>query len=440
MNKEHMTQAKTDKTKTGKRDGEAFKKGKSLLEGTMIDQWIQEHYGSEEILGREGLLAKLTKAVVERALGAELTHHLGYARGGVPDEAVGNCRNGTSAKTLIGEGGEVTIAVPRDRHSTFEPRLITKGQTRFAGFDEKIIALYARGMTVREIQGLLREQYQVEVGHDFISTVTDAVLGEVVEWQNRPLERLYPIVFFDALRVKIRSDGTVKNQAVSLALGVAPDGTRDVLGLWIEQTEGAKFWLKVMNELRNRGVADILIAVVDGLKGFPEAITGVFPQTTVQTCIVHLTRFSLAYCGWQDRKGVANALKQIYRAASAEEAQRVLEAFAASAAGQKYPMIAASWRRHWAEVIPFYDYPPEIRKMIYTTNAIESLNMQVRKVIKNRGHFPNEEAASKLIYLALQNIVKQWKRPPTHWGAAAHQFALKFGDRFISPPAATEKQ
>jgi len=251
---------------------------------------------------------------------------------------------------------------------------------------------------------------------------------------------MYPIVFFDALRVKIRRDGVVKNQAVYLALGVAADGTRDVLGLWIEQTEGAKFWLKVMNELRNRGVADILIAVVDGLKGFPEAITGVFPQTTVQTCIVHLTRFSLAYCSWQDRQRVANELKTIYRAATAEEAQRQLAVFAESELGRKYPMIGASWRRHWAEVIPFYDWPPEIRKMIYTTNAIESLNMQVRKVLKNRGHFPNEEAASKLIYLALRNIVKQWKKPPPHWGAAAHQFALKFGERFISPPAATENR
>jgi len=443
MNEEHLTETKTKQTKqtkAGKRDGEAFKKEKGMLEGTLIDRWIQEHYGSEEILGREGLLAKLTKAVVERALGAELTHHLGYARGGEPEEAEGNCRNGTSAKTLIGEGGEVTIAVPRDRHSTFEPRLIAKGQRRFAGFDEKILAMYARGMTVREIQGLLLDQYHVDVGHDFISTVTDAVLDEVVAWQNRPLERLYPIVFFDALRVKIRRDGAVKNQAVYLALGVAADGTRDVLGLWIEPTEGAKFWLKVMNELRNRGVGDILIAVVDGLKGFPEAITGVFPQTTVQTCIVHLTRFSLAYCSWQDRKGVAAALKEIYRAASAAEAERLLEGFAASGLGQKYPMIAASWRRHWTEVIPFYDYPPEIRKMIYTTNAIESLHMQVRKVIKNRGHFPSEEAAGKLIYLALRNIVKEWKRPPTQWGAAAHQFALKFGERFISPPAATEKQ
>ena len=411
------------------------------LDMTVIDQWLAEHYEQpQDIVGKEGLLARLTKAVVERALGAELTHHLGYARGASSSQAGDNCRNGTSAKTLIGEGGRVEIAVPRDRQSTFEPRLIAKGQKRFEGFDEKIIAMYARGMTVREIQGLLLDQYHVDVGHDFISTVTDAVLAEVVEWQNRPLERLYPLVFFDALRVKIRRDGVVKNQAVYLALGVAADGTRDVLGLWIEQTEGAKFWLKVMNELRNRGVEDILIAVVDGLKGFPEAITGVFPQTTVQTCIVHLTRFSLAYCSWQDRPQVAAQLKTIYRAASAEEAARRLEEFAGSALGRKYPMIAASWKRHWTEVIPFYDYPPEIRKIIYTTNAIESLNMQLRKVLKNRGHFPNEEAASKLIYLALRNIVKQWKKPPLHWGAAAHQFALKFGERFISAPVATEKR
>ena len=409
------------------------------LDLRLIDQWLAEHYRQpQDILGREGLLAQLTKAVIERALGAELTHHLGYPDGATP---VGeNCRNGTSAKTLIGEDGPVEIAVPRDRQSTFTPRLIAKGQRRFEGFDAKIIAMYARGMTVREIQGLLLDQYQVEVGHDFISTVTEAVLTEVVDWQNRPLERLYPIVFFDALRVKIRSEGVVKNQAVYLALGVAADGTRDVLGLWIEQTEGAKFWLKVMNELRNRGVEDLLIAVVDGLKGFPEAITGVFPQTTVQTCIVHLTRFSLAYCSWQERSAVATALKNIYRAASAAQAEQRLEEFTASALGQKYPMIGASWRRHWAEVIPFYDYPPEIRKMIYTTNAIESLNMQLRKVLKNRGHFPSEEAASKLIYLALRNITKEWKKPPTHWGAAAHQFALKFEDRFISSPLATEKR
>jgi putative transposase len=411
----------------------ANQKADELIEQMLGEQGINP----EAVLGREGLVARLTKRVVERALAGELTHHLGYAPGATPAGA--NCRNGSSPKRLLTEEGAVEIAVPRDRAGSFEPRLVAKGQRRFEGFDEKIIALYARGMTVREIQGLLLDQYQVEVGHDFISTVTDAVLAEVVEWQNRPLERLYPIVFFDALRVKIRSDGTVKNQAVYLALGVAVDGTRDVLGLWIEPTEGARFWLKVMTELRNRGVADILIAVVDGLKGFPAAITALFPQTTVQTCIVHLTRFSLAYCSWQDRKAVAAQLKGIYRAASAAEGARLLEALAESQWGTKYPMIAASWRRHWAEVMPFYDYPPEIRKMIYTTNAIESLNMQVRKIIKNRGHFPSEEAASKLIFLALQNIVKQWKRPPTHWGAAAHQFALKFGERFTSPPPALEK-
>lgn len=439
-----MSKDKTEAGRPEKTEPEAFKKGKRELSPALVDEfdhWLAEHYtGPEDLLGKEGLLARLTKVVVERALGAELTHHLGYARGGAPEADGGNCRNGTSAKTLIGDDGHVVIAVPRDRHSTFEPQLIPKGQRRFDGFDEKIIALYARGMTVREIQGLLGDQYQVEVGHDLISTVTDAVLGEVVEWQSRPLERMYPIVFLDAIRVKIRSDGTVKNQAVYLALGVAPDGTRDVLGLWIEQTEGARFWMKVMTELSLRGVNDILLAVVDGLKGFPEAITAVFPRTTVQTCIVHLTRFSLKYCSWQDRKAVAGELKTIYRAVSAEEGARRLDEFAAGVLGQKYPLIAASWRRHWTEVIPFYDWPAEIRKTIYTTNAIESLNMQVRKVIKNRGHFPNEEAASKLIYLALRNIVQQWKRPPTHWGAAAHQFALKFGERFISPPAAKENR
>ena len=280
----------------------------------------------------------------------------------------------------------------------------------------------------------------MDAGHDCITTVPAAVLAAVVEWQNRPLERMYPIVFFDALRVKIRRDGAVQNQAVYLALGAAADGTRDVLGLWIEQTEGAKFWLKVMNELRHRGVEDILIAVVDGWKGFPEAITGVFPRTVAPTRIVHLTRFSLAYCSWQDRQAVAGELKNIYRAASAEAAQEQLEVFAQSALGRKHPMIAARWRRPWAEVIPFYDCPPEIRKRIDTTNAIASLNRQVRKAIKNRGRFPSEAAARKLIYLALRNIVRGWKSPPPHWGAAAHQFALKCGDRFISPPAATEKQ
>ncbi len=413
-----------------------YDKKQDGIENKLIDELIAKNYRKpEDLLGENGLLAHLTRRVVERALAGELTHHLGYARGQTPavaEEASGaaNCRNGYSAKTLISEHGPMPIAVPRDRDGSFEPLLISKGQRRFEAFDQRIIAMYARGMTVREIQGFLRDQYKVEVSADFISTVTDAVVEAMVEWQNRPLEALYPVVYFDALRVKIRDEGTVKNKAVYFALGLAADGTKEVLGFWIEQSEGAKFWLKVMNELRNRGVADILIAVVDGLKGFPDAITAVFAQTRVQTCIVHLTRHSLALCSWQDRTAVARALREIYRAATAEAAEAGLEAFAAGPWGAKYPTIAASWRRHWQEVIPFYAYPPEIRRILYTTNAIESLHMQVRKVLKNRGHFPNDEAASKLIYLALQNITKNWKMPPLTWKAAVNQFAILYGERF----------
>ena len=408
------------------------KKNQNAESDELIDRLLEKHgHSREAILGQRGLISQLTKRVVERALAGELTHHLGYAKGQAPEE-VDNHRNGYSRKTLLGEDGAVEIAVPRDRAGSFEPLLITKGQKRFEGFDEKIIAMYARGMTVREIQGFLLEQYRVEVSADFISTVTDAVLESVLEWQNRPLERMYPVVFFDALRVKIRDEGTVRNKAVYLALGVAADGTKDVLGVWIEQNEGAKFWLKVMNELRNRGVEDVLIAVVDGLKGFPEAITSVLPQTQVQTCIVHLTRFSLSFCGWKDRAAVARELKNIYRAETAEIAAVRLAEFEASAYGQKFPMIGQSWRRHWEQVIPFYAYPAEIRKMIYTTNAIESLHMQLRKVLKTRGHFPTDEAATKLIYLALRNITKKWTKPPVTWRAAASQFAIQFGPRFFS--------
>jgi transposase-like protein len=405
----------------------------------LIDELIARHgHDAEAILGQSGLVAKLTKRVVERALAGELTHHLGYAKGQEPPGE--NCRNGSSAKTVLSQDGPMEIAVPRDRTGTFEPLLIAKGQRRFEGFDEKIIAMYARGMSVREIQGFLLDQYQVEVSPDLISTVTDAVLEELTAWQNRPLEGMYPIVFFDALRVKIRDEGVVKNKAVYLALGVAADGTKDVLGLWIEQTEGARFWLQVMNELRNRGVQDILIAVVDGLKGFPEAINAVFARTTVQTCIVHLTRFSLAYCSWQDRLAVAAQLKGIYRAASAEEGRQRLEEFEASALGQKYALIGPSWRRHWEEVIPFYSYPPEIRKMVYTTNAIESLHMRLRKVLKSRGHFPSDEAATKLIYLALRNIVRGWKVAALHWQSAMNQFAIMYGERFFAPGLAQEQK
>jgi len=393
---------------------------------------LLEKYGRsrEAILGESGLLSDLRKRVVEKALAGELTHHLGYRPGEKP-EGEENQRNGYSRKTILGEEGEMEIEIPRDREGSFEPLLIAKGQRRFEGFDERIIAMYARGMTVREIQGFLLDQYKVEVGADFISTVTDSVMEEVKEWQNRALEEMYPVVFFDALRVKIRDEGSVKNKAVYLALGMTAEGTKEVLGIWVEQNEGAKFWLKVMNELRNRGVNDILIAVVDGLKGFPEAITTVFPEANVQTCIVHLIRHNLSFCGWKDRGKVAGELKMIYRAENAEVAARRLEEFEAGPWGKKFPMIAQSWKRNWEQIIPFFAYGPEIRKMIYTTNAIESLHMQIRKVLKTRGHFPNDESAIKLIYLALRNITKKWNKPPVTWKAAAGQFAIQFGDRFF---------
>lgn len=399
------------------------------------DEYIEallEKYGRsrEAILGENGLLADLKKRVVEKALAGELTHHLGYRPGEKP-EGEKNQRNGYSRKTILGEDGEMEIEIPRDREGSFEPLLIAKGQRRFEGFDERIIAMYARGMTVREIQGFLLDQYKVDVGADFISTVTDSVMEEVKEWQNRALEEMYPVVFFDALRVKIRDEGTVKNKAIYLALGMSAEGTKEVLGIWVEQNEGAKFWLKVMNELRNRGVEDILIAVVDGLKGFPEAITTVFPEANVQTCIVHLIRHNLSFCGWKDRQKVATELKSIYRAENAEVAKRRLEEFEAGLWGKKFPMIAQSWKRNWEQIIPFFAYGPEIRKMIYTTNAIESLHMQIRKVLKTRGHFPSDESATKLIYLALRNITKKWNKPPVTWKAAAGQFAIQFGDRFF---------
>lgn len=407
----------------------------------------QTGHSPEAILGEGGVLARMTKALVERVLGAELTHHLQTGRGPLGEAlqqpeagAPANCRNGFSAKTILTDDGAMEIAVPRDRQGSFEPLLVPKWQKKLPGFEEKIIALYARGMTVRDIKAMLEAQYRIEVSADFISGVTDAVHAEVVEWQNRPLERMYPLVFFDALRVRIRDEGTVRNKAVYLALGVAADGAREILGLWIEQNEGAKFWLKVMNELRHRGVEDVLIAVVDGLKGFPEAITAVFPEAQVQTCIVHLIRHSLAYCGYKERDAVAAALKLIYRAENETMALQRLEEFEAGQWGKKYPTIAASWRRAWEQVIPFFAYPVEVRKIIYTTNAIESLNMQLRKIIKNRGHFPSDEAAAKLLYLALRDIGAKWKSPPHAWKSAANQFAIQFGARFFDPRRAADQK
>ncbi len=386
--------------------------------------------GSEgkDPFGKDGLLDELKKALAERVLNAELDHHLAKES----DDGRGNHRNGYSKKSVLTDTGKLAIEVPRDRAGTFDPQLIAKYQRRFPGFDEKIISMYARGMTVREIQGHLRELYGVDVSPDLISTVTDAVLEEVAEWQSRPLDGLYAIVFFDALRVKIRDEGTVRNKAIYVALGMRPDGTKDVLGLWIEQTEGAKFWLRVMNELKNRGIADILLAVVDGLKGFPEAINAVFPLTQVQTCIVHMIRHSLDFVSWKDRKSVAAALKEIYRAKDAETAKENLEAFAATEWGSKYPAIPGIWRRQWQQVIPFFAFPQAVRRIIYTTNAIESLNAKLRRAVKTRGHFPNDEAATKLLFLVLRNAAAAWKVAPKEWGAAKTQFAILFEERFFA--------
>lgn len=378
------------------------------------------------------LVLSFKKALMERALGGELSHHLGYGRGESKPEESPNHRNGTSAKTVLTDSGAVRIEVPRDRAGTFEPLLIGKHERRFEGFDDKILALYARGMTVREIQGYLREMYTVEVSADFISSVTDAVMGEVTGWQSRPLERLYPVVMFDALRVKIRDEGVVRNKAVYLALGVLADGSKDILGIWIETTEGAKFWMKVFNDLKTRGCHDILIAVTDGLAGMEEALAVTYRETTLQTCVVHLIRNSLSYAGWKDRKELAAALKPIYTAVSAESAEEELEAFAQGPWGRKFPTIAPAWRRAWDKVIPFFAFPPEVRRILYTTNAIESVNARLRKILKTRGHFPNDAAATKLIWLALRNITTTWSRSDIHWKAAMNQFAILYGQRFTN--------
>jgi putative transposase len=373
---------------------------------------------------KDGLLDELKKALAERALNAEMDHHLEAGEGD------GNRRNGYGKKTVLTGTGKIALEVPRDRLSSFDPQLIAKYQRRFPGFDEKIVSMYARGMSTREIQGHLRELYGLDVSPDLISAVTDAVLEEVAEWQNRPLEALYPLIFFDAIRIKVRDEGTVRNKAVYVALGVRPDGTKEVLGLWIEQSEGAKFWLRVMNELKGRGVDDVLIAIVDGLKGFPEAITAVFPQAQVQTCVVHLIRHSLAFVSYKDRKSVAAALKHIYKAKDADAGKAALEDFAEGQWGRKYPAIVQSWRRNWPEVVPFFAFPDDVRRIIYTTNAIESLNAKLRRAVRSRGHFPTDEAALKLLFLVLNLAAKEWKMPPREWAMAKAQLAILFEDRF----------
>ncbi len=394
----------------------------------LIDQLLKDYKSPQDVLGENGLLKQLTKAVLERAMAAEITHHLGYEKHEPKGQNSGNSRNGKSRKTLKGEFGTLPIDVPRDRNSTFEPKIVPKGQTRFDGFDDLILSLYARGMTTREIQHHLEEIYQVEVSPSLISTVTDAVIDEVRAWQSRPLEAVYPILYLDCIMVKIRDGAHILNKAIYLVIGVNVEGIKEVLGLWVAQSEGAKFWLGVVTELRNRGVRDIFIACVDGLKGLPEAIETAFPKTEVQLCIVHLVRQSLNYVGWKQRKEVASDLKLVYCAATREEAELRLEEFAGKW-DSRYPTISPAWRRNWERIVPFLAYPQEIRRVIYTTNAIESVNRGLRKIIKNRGSFPTDESALKLLYLALSNISKKWTMPIKNWKAALNRFAIVFEGR-----------
>jgi len=398
------------------------------IDNELIDKLLKDYKKPEDLVGENGLLKELTKRLLERAMSAEMTEHVGYEKHDATGDNTGNSRNGTSAKTIKGTFGTMPIEVPRDRNGTFEPQIIEKHQTRFTGFDDNIISLYARGLSTREIQQNLEEIYHVEVSAGLISNVTNEVIEEVKTWQNRQLDEVYPIVYMDAIQFKVRDSGHVKNKAVYLAIGMTMDGLKEVLGLWIAQTEGAKFWLQVVTELKNRGVKDILIACVDGLKGFPEAIESVFPQTVVQLCIVHLVRHSLNYVNWKERKEVARDLKTIYTSATDVEAEQRLAEFSMKW-DAKYPMIAKSWHSNWARVIPFFAHPEEIRRVIYTTNAIESLNMSLRKVTKARGSFPNDDAVFKLLYLALRNIAKKWTKPVHDWKAALNRFAIIYENR-----------
>ncbi|MGH6628397.1 MAG: IS256 family transposase [Burkholderiales bacterium] len=398
------------------------------ISNQLLDGLLADYKKPEDLIGENGLLKQLTKLLVERALNAEMSEHLGHGKHEPVANPAGNTRNGKSRKTLKGDFGELPIEIPRDRHGSFEPQIIPKHQTRWNGFDDKILSLYARGMTVREIQAHLEEMYGAEVSPTLISSVTDAVVEEVKAWQGRPLDALYPIVYLDCIHVKVRDAGAVRVKAVYLAIGLNVAGEKEVLGLWIAQTEGAKFWLQVVTELKNRGVQDIFIACVDGLKGFPEAIEAVFPKAAVQLCIVHLVRHSLNYVTWKMRERVATDLKRIYTCATVEEAEQQLEKFEETW-HSIYPPIAQSWRKNWARITPFFDYPPEIRKVIYTTNAIESVNMSLRKLTKNRGSFPSDEALTKLFYLALRNISQKWTMPIRDWKAALTRFTIQFEDR-----------
>lgn len=394
----------------------------------LVDELLKDGKSAEELLGQNGLLKQMTGRLLERMLEGELTHHLGYEKHDVSGNHSGNSRNGSTSKTVKTDTVEVPINVPRDRNGEFEPVIVGKHQTRLKGFDEKVISLYARGLTDLEIKEHVREIYGSNISKELISSVTDTVYDEVKAWQVRPLDGVYPIVYLDALKVKIRDAGHVVNKSVYLALGINMEGDKELLGLWIEKNEGAKFWLSVLTELQNRGLKDIFIVCVDGLQGFPEAIETVFPETQVQLCIVHQIRNSLRFVTWADRKQVAADLKPIYKATTVEEAEAHLEAFAQKW-DDKYPTISKSWRDNWMHLTPFFAYPEEIRKIIYTTNAIESMNRSLRKIIKTRGSFPSDEAATKLIYLALRNISKRWTRPLANWQAALNRFAIMFEGR-----------
>jgi putative transposase len=398
------------------------------IKDELIDELLKDYRGPEDILGEHGILKELTRKILERALQAEMTHHLGYGKYAPEGRNTGNSRNGKTKKTLIGEAGELPIETPRDREGSFEPVIVRKGQKRFDGFDGKILSLYARGMTTREIQGHLEEVYGVEVSPELISHVTQEVMEEVRDWQNRPLETVYPILYLDALMVKTRAQGHIVTKAVYLAVGVDLHGLKEVLGLWIEETEGAKFWLQVLTELKNRGVQDIFLACVDGLTGLPEAIETLYPKVQVQLSVVHMIRQALKYVSFKDRKGLLDDLKRIYRAPTAEAAQAALEAFARTWDG-RYPKISKSWQARWDRLTLFLAYPPEIRYAIYTTNAIESLNRSLRKIIKNRGAFPNDEAVVKLLYLALRNIQSKWTGPVKDWPSILQYFSIHFDDR-----------
>lgn len=394
----------------------------------ILDELLKDYKSPEDLLGPGGLLKQLTGALVERAMETEMTDHLGYEKHDIAGRGSGNSRNGASSKTLRTDRGPMPVSVPRDRDGSFEPKIVGKHQRHFDGFDDKILSMYAGGMSVREIQGHLGEIYGTEVSADLISRVTDAVVDELKVWQQRPLDAVYPIVYLDALVIKVRDQGIVQNKAAHIAIGVGMEGTKEVLGIWLESNEGAKFWLKVINEIKNRGVQDMLIVCCDGLKGFPDAIEAVFPKATVQLCIVHMIRNSLRFVGWKDRKAVAADLRPVYTAESEEAAAAALDAFEAKW-GARFPTIVQSWRSNWERVVPFLAFPRDIRRVIYTTNAIESLNSTLRRAVKIRGHFPNDTAALKLLYLGLLKAQKKWTRAMKDWSATLNQFAIYFEGR-----------